>query len=106
MSERYRTVVVQMWDGPRVIARLGPTAGLSDREVIDRLRAYNITMPATEEARRARVEEWPTATDLRAIERVYTADNDGVRPVARVLESLTVGGPAGSGSTPASTVLG
>ncbi len=93
----HRTVIVQMWDGARVIARLGPTTGLSDREVIDRLRSYGITVPDTAAGRLARLQEWPTATDLRALERIYTPDNDGVRPRARVLESMSGGrGPAGS----------
>ncbi len=67
-----RTVVVQMWAGPRIIRRLGP--GDPD----------------------------PTPQQLDVIPANYTARNHGVRPVARVLEHSTAPsrsdliGPAGS----------
>ncbi|MFP5364348.1 MAG: hypothetical protein ACLGI5_16635 [Thermoleophilia bacterium] len=65
----WRTVVVQMWTGPRVIARAGPTAGLTDAQITDRLRGLNITIPATPAGRLARLEGYPTDPDLRALER-------------------------------------
>lgn len=82
----WRTVVLTMWDGPRVVARLGPVAGLSDEEITRRLRGLNITVPGTPEERLARLAGYPTGPDLNALARIYTATNDGVRPTARVLE--------------------
>jgi hypothetical protein len=90
------TVIVQMWDGPRVITRLGPTAGLTDEEIVRRLQGLNITIPDSAEERLARLAGYPTVPDLRALERIATPDNDGGRPVARVLETVSVGGLRGT----------
>lgn len=93
MSE-YRTVIVELWSGTRVLARLGPTVVLTDAQVTRRLRGLGLrdSIPDTAEARLERLTGYPTDADLRALERVYTPDNDGVRPVARVLESVTTPG--------------
>jgi len=93
----WRTVVVQMWDGPRAVARLG----LTDEEITRRLRGLNITVPGTPEERLARLAGYPGDPDLNALARIYTATNDGVRPTARVLESTTIGSRrAAGGVTP------
>ncbi len=55
-------MIVQLWTGAKVVRRLGP----GDPE--------------------------PTPADLDAIAVAWTAWNDGVRPVARVLATTTVPG--------------
>ena len=85
-------MVVTLWHGPLVVARLVPGDGLTDSEIVTRLKAYGIAIPDTPEARLARYDEWPTPADLAVLEDAYVAMNGGVRPVARVLETMAAGG--------------
>lgn len=75
--------MLTMWNGPRVVARLG----LTDEEITRPLRGLNITVPGTVEERLARLAGYPTGLDLDALARIYTPQNNGVRPVARVLDN-------------------
>jgi hypothetical protein len=63
---------------------------MSDGAVVRNLRRLGVDLPATDEARRDRLADWPTQADLDAIATAWTASNDGVRPVVRVLEATRV----------------
>ena len=106
-----RSVVVQLWSGTTVVRRLRFAAAdqashvdsMSDEAVTQNLRRLGVAVPAEIAEQRARLKAWPTQADLDAIATAHIAANDGVRPVARVLEdsSLPGGrlGAAGSGAS-------
>jgi hypothetical protein len=100
-----RTVVVTLWSGAHVVRRLrfaeadqpARVDTMSDGQVTANLRRLEVAVPATAAERRARLAEWPTQADLDAIATAWTASNDGVRPVVRVLEQATIGRSTGVG---------
>lgn len=99
-----REVVVLLWSGLQTVQRLDYTAAdvdlMSDALVAKHLSKLGMTIPEDVAEQRLRLQGWPTVADLDAIATAFTAANDGVRPIVRVLDASTLParslGPAGT----------